>query len=389
MSGIALVAVAALALTACGPSSSSPGASDPIPIGAVSSTSGQITFPGVSESAQAVFDRVNQEGGINGRQISYTVEDDQATPALAAQGARKLVDQDGVYAMAGGISTVDCTANAAYYEQNSVYSLPIGASQACFGSGVIAPVNTGPYLNTELLYYYASNELHGKRVCNVQNNNPGGNEALDQSVKNWQDDTGGQFALDIRSLTSTSPASGVVQQIKEANCDVIVLGVYSELFVSMMKAADEQGLTGVTWVSPGTVFTEDVGLALKGNGQKIYLGSEFLPYTTADSGSADLQDYLQLMKKNNIPVGSLQEGGYVAAMALVDVLKGIKGDITRDSVGAALKDMNVQTTMVGTPLKFGVQGNNAGPNKAIMMVTLDPSSGSWMPVDGKWFTKAS
>ena len=53
-----------------------PGTAAPIVIGSVSSITGPAPFPEVPGAAQAVFDRVNAEGGINGRQIEFVSEDD-------------------------------------------------------------------------------------------------------------------------------------------------------------------------------------------------------------------------------------------------------------------------------------------------------------------------
>ncbi|HRA09873.1 MAG TPA: hypothetical protein PKV54_10090, partial [Microbacteriaceae bacterium] len=74
---LSLAIVAGVVLAGCAADGSGSGASDgdgngkvgPIMVGSVSSITGPAPFPEVPGAAQAVFDRVNAEGGINGRQI--------------------------------------------------------------------------------------------------------------------------------------------------------------------------------------------------------------------------------------------------------------------------------------------------------------------------------
>lgn len=48
----------------------------PIKVGAISTESGGIDFSSSSKAAQAYFDCVNANGGINGRPIEYDPQDD-------------------------------------------------------------------------------------------------------------------------------------------------------------------------------------------------------------------------------------------------------------------------------------------------------------------------
>jgi len=59
----------------------------------------------VSQGARAVFDYVNAQGGIHGRQIDYRVEDDAYDPAQTIDVTRQLVIEDEIFAMVGGLGT--------------------------------------------------------------------------------------------------------------------------------------------------------------------------------------------------------------------------------------------------------------------------------------------
>lgn len=62
-------------------------------------------FVHVSTGASAVFDYINDNGGIHGRQIDYRVEDDAFDPAQTMEVTRRLINDDEIFAMLGGLGT--------------------------------------------------------------------------------------------------------------------------------------------------------------------------------------------------------------------------------------------------------------------------------------------
>lgn len=59
----------------------------------------------VSQGARAMFDHINAQGGIHGREIDYRVEDDGYDPATTIDVTRQLVMEDEIFAMLGGLGT--------------------------------------------------------------------------------------------------------------------------------------------------------------------------------------------------------------------------------------------------------------------------------------------
>ncbi|MGA8863355.1 MAG: ABC transporter substrate-binding protein, partial [Gallionella sp.] len=66
-------------------SNGKPATGQPIEIGAIVGKTGPGDFSGSAQAAAAYFACVNANGGINGRPIHYSVEDDQWNPETAAQ----------------------------------------------------------------------------------------------------------------------------------------------------------------------------------------------------------------------------------------------------------------------------------------------------------------
>src|ERR1700688_1435170 len=106
---------AALLTAACGSSStggantaSAPGiTATTVTIGSTQPLTGPAA-PGYSEiapAANAYFKYVNAHGGVAGRQINYTVLNDQYDPSQTATLTRQLVLQDQIFADVGPLGT--------------------------------------------------------------------------------------------------------------------------------------------------------------------------------------------------------------------------------------------------------------------------------------------
>ena len=92
-------------------------------LGAIVTASGAADISNGANGAKAYFDCVNANGGINGRPIAYSMDDDQTRPDKAAEIAKKMVEDNKVVALVGSSSLVDCIATAQYYDQSGIISL--------------------------------------------------------------------------------------------------------------------------------------------------------------------------------------------------------------------------------------------------------------------------
>ncbi|CAN5240701.1 MAG: ABC transporter substrate-binding protein [Nocardioides sp.] len=115
---VALAVVAGMTLSACGAGEDREDAEvspeqtvgitdDTITIGGHFPLTG-VAAPGYSEippGAQAYFDFVNANGGVNGRQIEFLVKDDGYNPTNTSAVINELVLQDEIFAQFGGLGT--------------------------------------------------------------------------------------------------------------------------------------------------------------------------------------------------------------------------------------------------------------------------------------------
>jgi branched-chain amino acid transport system substrate-binding protein len=183
-------AAPAMAKPDCGMNTGKAATGKPIPIGAVTSMSGIASFKEADDAARAYFDCVNANGGIHGRPIAYHDEDDQSKLDVAAQAAKKLVEDEGVYIMIGSTGFVDCVANAQYYAKHNILSIGLGIPPQCYQSKNIAEVNAGPRQSAIGAVDYARRKLGIKSMVCVIYKQPGetyvcGGPDAPGGVYNW------------------------------------------------------------------------------------------------------------------------------------------------------------------------------------------------------------
>src|SRR5205814_4156218 len=71
----------------------------------------------IGRAQEAYFEKINAEGGINGRKIRFISMDDAYSPPKTVEQTRKLVEQDEVLLMFGSLGTA--TNNAVHRYLNS------------------------------------------------------------------------------------------------------------------------------------------------------------------------------------------------------------------------------------------------------------------------------
>jgi len=385
---LTFVAAAALILTGCASADTETNGGDnpseslePIKVGAVSSITGPVPFGEIPAAAGAVFDRVNAEGGINGRMIEFISEDDGSDPAVASQAARRLVEEEGVVALAGSSSMVECSVNATLYASADVLSLTgAGVEPTCFESSHIVPVNAGSLTSYEMLLTFAAEQLEAETICAVIQKVPSLTETYLELIDRWQEETGHTVALVDTTVTHGEDPTPAILEVKAAGCDAVAFNSNEPVAAAVMNAAALQGvLENVSWLTLSAAYTETaLDVFTQQDTLGLYAGAEFLPFMSDDPL---LDPWRDALTASNVPLTSLSQGGYVAAEILVDVLRSIDGDITRESVKQAFLDAGpIEHPLMGSPFVY-VEQDAHNPNRANMMVQATETG--WVTV-GDW-----
>ena len=100
----------------------------PIKVGVITDQTGPLSFMGIANAnvAKMVIDDINADGGLLGRQLELYLEDSATTDSVAAEKATKLIQQDQVDVIFGGIysSTRQAIKGPAVVDGKKLYIYP-------------------------------------------------------------------------------------------------------------------------------------------------------------------------------------------------------------------------------------------------------------------------
>jgi branched-chain amino acid transport system substrate-binding protein len=352
----------------------------PLRFGSVNSLSGPAVFPESSAAVRAYFEAVNADGGIRGRRLELMVEDDKGNPAEATAAARRLVEKHGVLAMVGSASIVDCASNAEMYRSANLMSLQgTGVEPECFASSHVVPVNTGPYLSVRNALQFARETLKATRPCAIILDIPGTRAAFDDVLQRWSRESG-VAVVHVERFSPGADVEALVRQVEAKRCDAVVHTGVEPMVLEWARTVQRLGvLARVPTIFLTPAYTQNVATELSATRLPIYCMAEFDPWS---SRSLSLTHWRTMMQLSKVPPSSFSQGGYVSAQLLVRALRSIKGDITRDSVGAALRSVeDVELTMLGSRLSIG-SNTRHNPNRATLPMKLD--QGAWRIASAFW-----
>ncbi len=176
---VAFGVVAAFALAAAAPSGAAVATADPgvsstqIVIGTTTPLTGPASpgYKDVAPAAQAYFDYVNANGGINGRKIKYVVKDDQYNPAKTKSATSELILRDKIFAMFGALGTPTHSAVVADLNRRGIPDVFVNTGSSNFDNPSKYPT-TFPYFPSYVVeakvmasYIQGNSALKGLKRC--------------------------------------------------------------------------------------------------------------------------------------------------------------------------------------------------------------------------------
>ena len=140
-------------------------------------------YSAIPKSLTGYFKKVNEAGGVNGRKIEFVTYDDGYEPQRALTNARKLVEQDKVFAIFNPLGTANNVAMRDYLNQRKVPQLFVATGATLFGSEQAKyPYTNGwqPTYRTESKVYaqYLKTEKPNAKVAVLYQNDGFGKDLL-------------------------------------------------------------------------------------------------------------------------------------------------------------------------------------------------------------------
>src|SRR6516164_574712 len=139
----------------CGTKPGVAAAGTPINLGSIVTDQTGTSFADIANMAQAYFNCVNANGGINGHPIKYFIQKEQTNPSQIASLAKQLVTSDNVVGIVGNTSIIECTVDHSYWEKLGFFIIDSGIAPECYATSNSAAVNMGPRYSSDGAVQYA------------------------------------------------------------------------------------------------------------------------------------------------------------------------------------------------------------------------------------------
>lgn len=356
----AAIAAAAAILTLAGPASAQPrydvGASDTeIRIGNIMSYTGPIGPNGkmLGGTMSAFFDKINAEGGINGRRIRFISYDNGYDPAKALEPVRKLVEEDKVLLLFAPFGSQPNVVIRNYMNEQGVPQLFALSGANTFADPIGFPWTMGWQPNYQAegrIYaqYLLEHHPDGKIAVVYQDDELG-----KDYLKGLEDGLAGK--IQIVAKESFSPVrkpdlGSQMAKLKKSGANILLSFALNSGVVESIKQKANLGWKPVHIIS-SVAFIEPVGMP----GAEDLLSAAFLknpadPAWANDPGfrewSAFMDRYFPSASKKDVRAAV----AYSIAQTLVEVLKRAGDDLTRKNImkqAASLKNLQLGMALPG------------------------------------------
>ncbi len=331
------------AVAKCGAGTGKKATGAPIKLGGIDMLIPGVDFTTIGKVANAYFQCVNDNGGIHGRPIKYTLYNEQLNPAQEAALARKLITSDKVVGVVGNTSFAECGTNAAYYKSKGFVVIGAGVQAECYSTPSFAEVNSGPrYSNVG-----AAQALIAAGVKKIAVASPETISAYaDGGVALLGQAHGVQVKIFPTHLPVTDATSQLLQMYQFAgDGGGILIDFTPDTAPAFMKAAEAQGIVDkVKWGSStpiaNTFMSGQFSPEFDGH---LWIDNEFS--NVDPSVGPDSALMFQLLKKYTKPEIAPQafaQMGFLVGKFATNALMNVKGAITAKSYNAAVKNLTKQ-----------------------------------------------
>ena len=361
------------------------GASDTeIKVGNIMPYSGPLSaYATIGKTIAAYFNKINAEGGINGRKINFISYDDGFSPPKTVEQARKLVESDEVLLIFQSLGTPTNNAIQKYMNTNKVPQLFVATGATKFGDQKNFPWTMGwqpTYQIEGRIYakYLLQNHPNGKIAILYQNDDSGRDY-----IKGLKDGLEGK--IQVVAETPYEPTDPTVDSqiitLKASGADIFFNESSPKFAAQAIKKVAELGWKPVHLLAS---ISASVGSVLRPAGlenSKGILSSGYLKDPTDPTWKGDpaIKEWAAFMDKyypEGDKTSTFTVYGYLTAQTMVQVLKQCGDDLTRENVmkqAANLKDLELGMLLPG--IKINTGPNDYYPIKQMQMSRFNGAYG--------------
>lgn len=317
---------AALAVTTCagmvaGMTGCDSGSSDEIKIGLLFSKTGAtaITEECMINAAQMAIDEVNEAGGINGKKITYVLEDYATDAATAAEKIKKLIMQDEAVATVGCYTSASRIACEPVVEDNDSLLIYPTFYEGEEPSKNVVYTGAVPNQQGDIFVPWLVENV-GKKFFLL------GTDTVYAQLINTQcraslEECGGEVVGEEYVPNAHNDFSSIITKIKEADPDVLFVNLNGDSGVAFFKQYKQYGLDAATMPVASYLLDESTVAALGADtAAGHYTSINYVSTLDTDANNEFLKKYHEKFG-DDAEMTVVGEETYVSVKLLAEALK--------------------------------------------------------------------
>jgi branched-chain amino acid transport system substrate-binding protein len=327
-----------------------------IVLGCSNSFSGPLAFTGEQATKYGVdlyMKVVNDAGGIHGRKLRTIYYDDGYRPQQAVANTKKLVEQDGIFAVIAPQGTPPVMATLEYLEEQRVPLLfPFQGSPVTRGRKTVFSGMTLYDRQSRMMVDYLAGPRKYRKFAALYQDDEYGKSFLAAFEKDL-----GRLQLKLVAAESlkrdVTDVSAQMAKLQAAKPEVLFLVLTPGPGAQALRERQKIGWTDVVMVSSGPL-TDERYLSLAGDAAEGVEGLSLWP-DPAQSDLAGLKLYREHMQKHfpKNEVNRYSLSGYFAGMLFAEGAKRAGRNLTRESLIAALESIRGFESGILPPITIG------------------------------------
>jgi branched-chain amino acid transport system substrate-binding protein len=328
---------------------------DAILIGGTAALSGPAAAYGtIPKASDAYFHFVNDNGGINGRQITYKYLDDGYNPAQTVPLTKQLVEQDQVFLMYAGLGTQPQTSVRDYLNSKKVPQVFVATGATTFSAEFEKfPYTFGwqPVYQGESLIYaqYILKNTPTAKIGVIYQNDDYGQDYLDGLTKGLGAKAAEMIVRKESNDVGAPDLNSQILSLKNSGADTLFVFETPSPAIKALVGAFKNDWHPTIYLNSVSAPVPYVQAAQKAAGDAAAVNGivtvAYLkdPADPSQANDAGIQMYKQVMAKYYAD-GKVDDAfniyGMATAWSLVDVLKKAGPNLTRQAIMDQINTMS-------------------------------------------------
>jgi branched-chain amino acid transport system substrate-binding protein len=352
-----------------------------IKIGNIMPYSGPASAYGViGRTEAAYFNKINAEGGINGRKINFISYDDGYSPPKTVEQARKLVESDEVLLIFNSLGTPPNSAIQKYMNQKKVPQLFVATGATKWNDPKDFPWTMGwqPNYQSESQIYakYILKSYPDAKIAVLYQNDDYGKDYL-KGLKDGLGSRASSMIVAEESYETTEPTiDSHIVKLKSTGANIFFNVTTPKFAAQAIKKIAEIDWKPVHFLNN---VSASIGSVIKPAGfaasqdiiSSAYLKDPTDPQWKDDAGMKAWNAFLDKYFPEADRADASVVFGYTVAQGLVHVLKNCGNDLTRANVmkqAASIRDLELGGLLPG--IKVNTSPTDFAPISQLQLMRL-------------------